>query len=299
MNKLYFNVVKQKITLDNCCRDTIVASKARKYVVANFQFDDPDWKDKKVTAIFRNSNVSKPYSQIIGADPELKSCECYVPWEVLDKKGTLSVSVSAGNLQTTISACVIIKESGYEEGETPEEPTDTVYQQILKELKIIEEQGVPEEVVESAVKKYLEEHPIEIDTYTKSQIDNKISTAVEEIRKIIPAPYDDTQIKADVKTLKEKANDTYTKQEVDNLIPEVPTKTSQLNNDSNFVSDENYNHTDNNYTTADKTKLDGLSNYDDTEIKETISQLNESIADIQAELVGVSDLADSISEVIG
>lgn len=35
----------------------------------------------------------------------------------------------------------------------------------------------------------------------------------------------------------------------------VPTKTSDLTNDSNFVSDAAYVHTDNNYTTADKTKL--------------------------------------------
>lgn len=35
----------------------------------------------------------------------------------------------------------------------------------------------------------------------------------------------------------------------------VPSKTSQLTNDSNFVSDENYVHTDNNYTAEDKQKL--------------------------------------------
>lgn len=35
----------------------------------------------------------------------------------------------------------------------------------------------------------------------------------------------------------------------------IPTRTSDLTNDSNFVEDANYTHTDNNYTTADKTKL--------------------------------------------
>ena len=35
----------------------------------------------------------------------------------------------------------------------------------------------------------------------------------------------------------------------------VPTKTSDLTNDSNLVSDANYVHTDNNYTTAEKSKL--------------------------------------------
>lgn len=38
----------------------------------------------------------------------------------------------------------------------------------------------------------------------------------------------------------------------------VPTATSDLSNDSNFVSDASYVHTDNNYTTAEKTKLGGI-----------------------------------------
>lgn len=38
----------------------------------------------------------------------------------------------------------------------------------------------------------------------------------------------------------------------------VPTKTSDLTNDSNFVSDASYVHTDNNFTTTLKNKLDGI-----------------------------------------
>ena len=38
----------------------------------------------------------------------------------------------------------------------------------------------------------------------------------------------------------------------------VPTKTSQLTNNSNFVVDSNYVHTDNNFTTILKNKLDGI-----------------------------------------
>lgn len=40
----------------------------------------------------------------------------------------------------------------------------------------------------------------------------------------------------------------------------VPTKTSDLINNSNFVADSNYVHTDNNFTTALKNKLDGIAN---------------------------------------
>lgn len=42
------------------------------------------------------------------------------------------------------------------------------------------------------------------------------------------------------------------------IVALIPTKTSQLTNDSNFVSDQNYVHTDNNYTTAEKNKLSGI-----------------------------------------
>lgn len=38
----------------------------------------------------------------------------------------------------------------------------------------------------------------------------------------------------------------------------VPTALSDLNNDGNFVTDANYVHTDNNYTSAEKTKLAGI-----------------------------------------
>lgn len=38
----------------------------------------------------------------------------------------------------------------------------------------------------------------------------------------------------------------------------IPTKTSDLTNDSNFIADSNYIHTDNNFTTTLKNKLDGI-----------------------------------------
>lgn len=40
--------------------------------------------------------------------------------------------------------------------------------------------------------------------------------------------------------------------------PTIPTKTSGLTNDSDFVSDASYVHTDNNYTTDEKNKLSGI-----------------------------------------
>lgn len=47
------------------------------------------------------------------------------------------------------------------------------------------------------------------------------------------------------------------KRQLDNLT--IPTNTSELENDSGFVVDENYVHTDNNFTDSDKAVLDNMS----------------------------------------
>lgn len=51
----------------------------------------------------------------------------------------------------------------------------------------------------------------------------------------------------------------------------VPTQTSDLTNDSNFVEDADYVHTDNNYTTTDKNKLAGIANGAQANVIETIA----------------------------
>lgn len=52
----------------------------------------------------------------------------------------------------------------------------------------------------------------------------------------------------------------------------VPTKTSDLNNDSDFVSDASYVHTDNNFTTAEKTKLSGIESGAEVNVQSDWSQ---------------------------
>lgn len=75
---------------------------------------------------------------------------------------------------------------------------------------------------------------------------------------------------------------------------ELPTKTSELKNDSNFVSDENYVHTDNNFTTAEKKKLGSLVNYDDTAIKKQISNKQDKLSAEQLE--NISAVPNKIGE---
>lgn len=59
---------------------------------------------------------------------------------------------------------------------------------------------------------------------------------------------------------KESTKPSYTPQEVGALPANtyIPQKTSDLTNDSNYAVDANYVHTDNNYTTAEKNKLNGI-----------------------------------------
>lgn len=65
-----------------------------------------------------------------------------------------------------------------------------------------------------------------------------------------------------------------------------------------YVEDANYVHTDNNFTTAQKTKLAGLSNYDDTEVKADIADLQTENEGIKSRLDNAEDDIDDIEEVI-
>lgn len=74
----------------------------------------------------------------------------------------------------------------------------------------------------------------------------------------------------------------------------LPTKTSELENDSDFVSDANYIHTDNNYTKEEKTKLGSLVNYDDTAIKEQIAKKQDKLSKEQLDAItSVSNKIDN------
>ena len=79
--------------------------------------------------------------------------------------------------------------------------------------------------------------------------------------------------------------DYYTKTEVNTLltakadVSAIPTKTSDLTNDSNFAVDANYVHTDNNYTTAEKNKLAGIAAGAEVNVQSNWTQTNSSADD--------------------
>ena len=159
-----FNVYKQKIKRTDT--QHIVAD-SRNYLKASFTFSDDDWTGIK-TAIFKNGDVVK---HAVLDDNN----ECLVPWEVI-KPGILHVSVFCGDLITADTATVYINDSGYEDGGIPEDPSPTVYEQIIAMLNEIETGGIPDDKIAAAVQAYLAEHPVE--TLTEEDVQRIVSEYV-------------------------------------------------------------------------------------------------------------------------
>jgi len=117
---LTFTIKKQLIRRTDC---EIPVAKSENYLYAQFSFSD-EWVGTK-TAIFNNGTA---YSAILDEDNK-----CLVPWEVITESG-FSVSVYCGDRITANISFVKVLPTGYIEGQTPADPTPTVYEQILAEL---------------------------------------------------------------------------------------------------------------------------------------------------------------------
>lgn len=111
---------------------------------------------------------------------------------------------------------------------------------------------------------------------------NEVIDSFNEVKKFLEGVTDTENLAAMLAALESK------------ITAKIPTKLSQLNNDGNFVSDKNYVHTDNNFTTAEKEKLAGLANYDDTAITKSI---NDEITRSKAAESALSDKLDELSKV--
>ena len=116
---LTFQINKQLI----CRTDKeIPVADSENFLYAQFSFSE-EWEGTK-TAIFNNGT---PYSVMLEND------KCLVPWEVITASG-FSVSVYCGERITANTSFVKVLPSGYVEGQTPQPPSKTVYDQILEEL---------------------------------------------------------------------------------------------------------------------------------------------------------------------
>ena len=111
---------------------------------------------------------------------------------------------------------------------------------------------------------------------------NEVIDSFNEVKKFLEGVTDTENLAAMLAALESK------------ITAKIPTKLSQLNNDGNFVSDKNYVHTDNNFTTSEKEKLAGLANYDDTAITKSI---NNEITRSKAAESALSGKLDELSKV--
>ena len=111
---------------------------------------------------------------------------------------------------------------------------------------------------------------------------NEVIDSFNEVKKFLEGVTDTENLAAMLDALESK------------ITAKIPTKLSQLNNDGNFVSDKNYVHTDNNFTTSEKEKLAGLANYDDTAITKSI---NDEITRSKAAESALSGKLDELSKV--
>ena len=158
-----FNVHNQIIKRTDTNR---VVADSRNYLYAAFNFSE-EWTGTK-TAIFKNGDVVK---HVI-----LENDECLVPWEVI-KSGKLTVSVFCGDLITADEETVYILQSGYEYGGAPQDPSPTVYEQIITMLNEIETGGIPDDKIAAAVQAYLEAHPVE--SLTEEDVQRIVTEYVE------------------------------------------------------------------------------------------------------------------------
>ena len=76
--------------------------------------------------------------------------------------------------------------------------------------------------------------------------------------------------------------------------PSIPTATSDLTNDSNYVSDSDYVHTDNNYTSTEKSKLSGIASGAEVNVQ---SNWNETDSTADAYILNKPDI-DSLKVLV-
>ena len=117
---LLFNIENQHITQAHTKH---VVSDSVEYLTSSFTFSE-DWDGFIKTAVFKGE--SGTYSVLLEND------RCTVPHEVISGRFGVSVfGTNGGTRITTDCAYITVQRSGYAEGETPQSPTPSVYEQLL------------------------------------------------------------------------------------------------------------------------------------------------------------------------
>lgn len=160
--RLLFNIDHQHISVT---RGQSVVSDSVRYLTAQFGFSE-DWDGTAKTAIF--SGKGGTYEVILTND------SCTVPHEVISGRFGVSVfGVRNGVRITTDTAYLCVQQSGYTPGETPSEPTPSVYEQLMD--KITDEEmtrQMTDEMLSDIIDAKADKTVLEAETAARKRTDN-------------------------------------------------------------------------------------------------------------------------------
>ena len=110
----------------NYSKKNILANNSQDFLIAKFDFSE-EWDNTEKTAIFYNTE-DKIYNVL------LKDNSCIIPHEVLQENNLFYVGVFGINGTERITSTIInirLENGAYKIGETPSEPSEDVYAQII------------------------------------------------------------------------------------------------------------------------------------------------------------------------
>lgn len=180
--KLQFKIENEHIKLMSLSDYPV--SDSINYLTASFEFDS-EWDGFAKTALFSNGNGSRCVL--------LENDECVIPWETLTGRFLyISAYGVKDNVRITATEIKIpIAPSGYCEGETPQPPTPTVYEQILQKLSEVTQNGGSGEITDGSItSEKLADGAVtynKLDDYTKSEISAAGSQAYEKAEEAMVA----------------------------------------------------------------------------------------------------------------
>lgn len=293
MIKINFKVTEDEVTKINQVGDSTTGSIGQ--IKCTFDLD-PIYTDLTCVAVFNDIKI-----------PMIRG-ECYadnIP-EGRCVVGVYAYSETDGTVDMRISPkpCVIVVDKGsYLEGHDPEPPTASeierfynLINEAIKSGKLKGEKGDKGDKGDT----------YELTAQDKRDIINQIPNASPSERGIMSVPWgcgilvdengsakvrypvteitsttDDIKIVVHTGGTTDGRHDLTFNGEKYAKKTELPKKTSELENDSNFVSDANYVHTDSNFTKEEKDKLGSLTNYNDTAIKKQIAGKQDKLSTAQ------------------
>jgi Fe-S-cluster formation regulator IscX/YfhJ len=292
-----------------------IAEKSQNYLQMEFNFDDT-WNSEDITSkICVFSKNDEKYEVII--DDNI----CLVPWEVLQTKGYVKVSCYAladeNTIITTNSEKFYVETTATGELVETNEATPTVYTQILEQIKNsnISVDEIKEDINNYNLKIIELQNTISgINNYDDSEIKELINNNTLKITELESSVESNTSIINDINTKTNSiaiesikiyggsSDESYSATTIKDEVIQL--------NGSKFIalfSGESYYSfqkgdiltstgkklTDNNFTNEYKEKLDGLTSYDDSNIKEDINNNSLKITELENTVNNLTNYDDS------